>query len=193
MGNSEEPNFTPWLECKKYVFHRHMLSAVKITNGKLVANTADLKTAVSCTDALDWLYGLLSAMDSKASALMRLNGVMLAAAAFLLSMYSAAAPHTVLRITKVDEVAIVVTAALSSISILMCLFVVNVSWYFLGKVTEVKQQLDYTEEFQDLQSAAKFRQASYMRAWRISFLAAVLFVLEFARQSLYVMFGWGLW
>jgi len=189
MGNSAESGFAPWRECEGYVFRRHMLSHINASGGNLVAKISDSKSPVSCKDALDWIYDLLSAMDAKASALMRLNGVMLAAAAFLLNMYSAATSHAALQINKYDEIAIVVTATLSAISILLCLFVVNVSWYFLGKVTEANGELNYTEEFRELQTTAKRRQKFYRVAWHISSWAAVLFVLEFARQSFHVIFG----
>ena len=64
-----------------YVKRRHALAKATTnrTNVSCIAPTDSPKG----DDALNWIYGLLTILDAKASALMRLNGVMLAAAAFL--------------------------------------------------------------------------------------------------------------
>jgi len=65
-----------------YVRRRYALSAATETGDKIISSTPpDL---LKGEKALEWIYGLLGVLDQKASALMRLNGVMLAAAAFLL-------------------------------------------------------------------------------------------------------------
>jgi hypothetical protein len=192
VDNKPKPDHTPWLGCEAYVFRRHMLPQAKWNGEKLMADVCAPHEEIKCEDALDWIYGLLTAMDAKASALMRLNGVMLAAAAFLLSVHIAPGGRAVLQIAKVDEIAIVLTAVLSSISIFLCLYVVNVSWYFLGKVKETGGKLDYTEEFGALQRTAKRRQMFYRLGWKLSLFATGSFVLEFIRQTLFVFFGWGL-
>jgi hypothetical protein len=191
-SNAEKPDYTPWYECKGYVFRRHMLAKASLSNGRIVASACEATKAVDCSEALSWIYELLSALDSKASALMRLNGVMLAAAAFLLTMHGSAY-QSVLRVTNIDVGIISGTAALCSFSILLCLLVVNVKWYFLGKVTENGEQLDYTDEFQMLQRVAKSRQTYYRIAWEVSRVAAVLFVVEFARQFLFAVSGRSPW
>lgn len=187
---AEKPNHEAWLECEAYVLRRHFLSKAQIEGGKIVADVCASNEAVKCEEALKWIYDLLSAMDSKASALMRLNGVMLAAAAFLLGI-SSAGGKMVLQILKGDQIAIVTTATASAVSILLCLYVVNVSWYFLGKVSEGAGKLDYTEEFRMLQQTGMRRQFSYRTAWWVSLFATLIFVGEFGRQFLYVVFGWG--
>jgi len=187
MTDGQKPNHTNWLACEAYVLRRHMLPNAKFESGRLVADLCQPHEAINCKDALDWIYQLLSAMDGKASALMRLNGVMLAAAAFLLG---GAKGSQSLQIARYDEIAIAITAAASALSIFLCLKVVNVSWYFLGKVTEAGGKLDYTTEFEMLQKTAKGRQLAYRYAWWISAGASLLFVAEFLRQFLYVAFRW---
>lgn len=186
----QKPDYEPWLACEGYVFRRHMLTTAKWDSGRLIADSCESGAPVNPENALKWIYDLLTAMDSKASALMRLNGVMLAAAAFLLSSNSIQ-PTSILQIARLDQYAILIIAAASAISILLCLYVVNVSWYFLGKVAEGAGKLDYTAEFAALQRTAKRRQFSYRTAWWVSFTGTILFVLEFLRQLAYVMFRWG--
>src|SRR5207247_2344942 len=77
-------------------------------------------------EALDWIYQLLNILDTKASALMRLNSVMLAAAAFLLNpVYNAG---------RCVKYAVALSGIGSTLSIAICLLVVSVDWRFLGFV-----------------------------------------------------------
>jgi hypothetical protein len=187
MIQPTRPDHQPWFGCNGYVYRRHMLKHARLEGGRIVTNACDVTDGVISKEALDWIYELLSALDSKASALMRLNGVMLAAAAFLLSA------QPVLKITKWDFVLIVATAAASAFSILLCLMVVNVQWYFLGRVTDAGGKLDYTEEFEMLQSVGYRRQTHYRIAWQVSRIAAILFVVEFVRQLITIVSGWSPW
>ena len=187
MTEHPKPDHQLWTNhCEGYVFRRHMLPSARWTEGRLLADACEGTASVKPDEALKWIYELLSAMDSKASALMRLNGVMLAAAAFLLSAQGAG---TVLHAAKWDQVAVAATAALSALSILLCLYVVNVSWYFLGRVSDSGGKMDYTTEFKSLQNTAKLRQMVYRLAWKVSLVAALVFVVQFAHQALYIIWG----
>ena len=133
-------------------------------------------TLNSPAQAIDWLYGVLSVLDAKASALMRLNGVMLAAAAFLLNFQAPAG----LRI-PVSPRLILSIAVLSSFSIALCLLVVSVDWRFLGLVRQTEREFDFTDEIANLQRVSLFRQGVYRLAWWFSFVATGMFVYTFVR------------
>jgi hypothetical protein len=118
---------------------------------------------------LEWLYGLLGVLDTKASALMRLNGVMLAAAAFLLNPAA--------NSSQAMKFLVAGSAVGSTISIACCLLVVGVDWRFLGLVEEKGTQLDFSQEFFHLQNVVGFRQGCFRLGWTISFLATVSFLV----------------
>src|SRR4029077_12403372 len=139
---------------------------------------------VRAKDVLDWMYAILTTLDSKASALMRLNGVLIAAAAFLLGLFGRQG-GTILSTHKVEALVITTSALLSAIAIFLCLFVVNVSWPFLGKTGD-GPIFTCEEEVSALDKAYKFRQTVYRIAWRISLGASVEFLLEFLWQTIHV-------
>ena len=120
---------------------------------------------------LEWIYQLLGVLDTKASALMRLNGVMLAAASFLLHADSSTAIKFLVAGSGIA----------SAISIACCLLVVGVDWPFLGLVVDKGEgearKLDFSQEFFHLQKVADFRQGCFRVGWTISFLATVTFLV----------------
>lgn len=143
------------------------------------ANGLEVKKAV------DWVYFVLTVLDTKASALMRLNGVLIAAAAFLLAQYTI--DGTLMINTWWHPLIIVCAALLSSVSITLCLFVVSVSWNFLGKV-EIDNEDSFTQEVKSLVVTMKRRQCVYRIAWAISFLASVLFLVELIAQTAHIAY-----
>lgn len=158
-------------EFSEYVLRRHALSAVRRHPDGSVRALFPTETP-SAVKALDWLYELLGILDAKASALMRLNGVMLAAAAFLLGPRDGTV-HWV-------RVLVATSAVGSAFSIGLCLLIVSVDWKFLGLVVERgRRELDFTCEFDHLQRVASFRQFFYHSAWWVSFFttAALLVAL----------------
>lgn len=160
-------NKSDWPE---YVQKRDALEGIQLRTA------TDGITSLTAAKALEWLYGVLTTLDSKASALMRLNGVLIAAAAFLLGRPSGA----MLSVSSADSRIVALSALLSAASICCCLFVVNVSWPFLGKVnTSAAATADCKTELQDLGRACKFRERAYRTAWWISLLASAAFLLEF--------------
>lgn len=161
-----------------YIKHREGLTVARFKDGRLTSPIP--KTVRNREQAVKWLYELLSVLDSKASALMRLNGVMLAAAAFLLSTTDAGAPDV--HLMDVSRVVILWIAALSAVSIGLCLLVVSVDWPFLGLVREISGELDFTDEVNNLQRVSQIRQGLYRSAWIVSFIASVLFVYAFITQ-----------
>lgn len=130
---------------------------------------------------------MLTTLDAKASALMRLNGVLIAAAAFLLGLFHRQG-GSILSTTSFDAVLIIVCALLSAVSITFCLFVVNVSWSFLGKVTKKDSTFEFANEIKCLDEASNFRQRAYRWAWNISLIASFGFLIEFVWQAAYVIY-----
>jgi hypothetical protein len=146
---------------------------------------------VCAKEVLEWMYAILTTLDSKSSALMRLNGVLIAAAAFLLGLFQRQG-GTILSTTHTDALVITTSAFLSAVSIGCCLFVVNVSWPFLGKMTKGNDgRFDCTAEITALDQACTFRQRAYRLAWYISLVASAEFVLEFLWQTIHVIIEFG--
>jgi hypothetical protein len=158
----------------EYVKFRQGLLKAQVSGGRVTSPASS--TLDKPAQALEWLYTVLTVLDSKASALMRLNGVMLAAAAFLLNFQAPVG----LRI-PVSPRLILSIAVLSSFSIALCLLVVSVDWRFLGLVRQTEQEFDFTDEIANLQRVSLFRQGVYRLAWWLSFIATGMFVYTFVR------------
>ena len=153
-----------------YVIRRHALSKTKTINpGKVLAPYALAGEAPTGDKVLEWIYQLLSVLDTKASALMRLNGVMLAAAAFMLRPDG--------EPSRAFTFIVASSAIGSTVSIAFCLLVVSVDWRFLGLATsdDSKKEIDFTDEFFHLQKVTDFRQFFYRAAWTISLLSTFAF------------------
>ncbi len=151
-----------------YVQFRQGLEDATVSGGRLTsAATSNLGKP---GQAFERLYGVLTILDSKASALMRLNSVMLAAAAFLVNPQS--------QTYQISQ-RVLWAAVLSSLSIALCLVVVSVDWPFLGLVRQTEEEFDFTDEMTNLQRVSLFRQCVYRIAWWISFIAIWLFVSVF--------------
>jgi hypothetical protein len=148
--------------------------------------------SVGAKDVVDWIYGVLTILDAKASALMRLNGVLIAAAAFLLGLFGRPG-GSILSTTSLDAAVIVSLAVLSAFSIFCCLLVVNISWPFLGKVAKNNngRTFDFADEIDSLDKASRFRQSAYQLAWGISSVASIGFLGEFLKQTVHVI--WWAW
>ena len=155
----------------EYVLRRHLLSQTTLNlSGAVVSPYPTASHPLPGDKALEWIYQLLSVLDTKASALMRLNGVMLAAAAFMLRPGD--------EPSRLFTLVVAGSAIGSTISIAFCLLVVSVDWRFLGLATvstKTPQMIDFTHEFFHLQKVTDFRQFFYRAAWTISFLSTVAF------------------
>jgi hypothetical protein len=171
-----------------FIQRRHALG--KITLGP--KPTAQYKATpasetLSAKEALESFYAVLTTLDSKASALMRLNGVVIAAAAFLLGLFGRQG-STILSTQSYDASLVIGCALLSAISITCCLLVVNVSWPFLGKVERSSDDtFDCGKEILALEKARAFRERVYRFAWLLSLVASALFLFEFLIQAWHVL------
>jgi hypothetical protein len=177
-------SWPPFLERRHALEHIALVAELPPTQPGGAKRSVDVKAS----DMLAWLYAVLTTLDGKASALMRLNGVLIAAAAFLLGLFRRQG-GTILSLTDFDARLIVVSALLSAISIFCCLWVVNVSWSFLGRVKKKGEVFDCTEELTHLDRACTFRQRTYRAAWWISLFSVLAFLVEFLIQATHVLFA----
>jgi AcrR family transcriptional regulator len=160
-----------------YVRRRHALATATVKGSKL--SSAVPTRDPTGSEALEWIYGLLTALDTKASALMRLNGVMLAAAALLLNPLYVQDPQVCF--VAIMRFLVALSALGSTISIACCLLVVSVDWPFLGLVIEKNDpiagnEFDFSEEFFHLQRVAILRQKFYRFGWLLSLVGTVTFL-----------------
>jgi hypothetical protein len=180
---------------RRHALERHWIcekcGECEPTASKVDSEGRPVPARTTVKEVVDWLYAVLTVLDTKASALMRLNGVMIAAAAFLLGLFGRQG-GTILSTEYWDAIAIILCALLSALSIGCCLIVVAVSWRFLGKVKEDNGQYDFKDELLELDRARRKRQFMYRSAWWVSLAAATLFLVEFGLQAYHVMFVYGL-
>jgi hypothetical protein len=173
-----------------YIQRRYGIKKIELGKGKTGSYKPDPATEnITANEAIEWIYAVLTTLDSKASALMRLNGVQIAAAAFLLGLFGRQGT-SILSTTRCDALLIVGCALLSALSIGVCLFVVNVSWPFLGKVEQhADGTIKCSEEILALEKARNFRQRMYRFAWFLSLAASAAFLVEFLAQTYMVLHG----
>ncbi|MFD2183382.1 hypothetical protein [Rhodoplanes azumiensis] len=120
---------------------------------------------------LEEIYRLLGILDTKASALMRYNGVILAVATLMIRpgpVPPAAPPPYIQPIIY-----------LTLFSILLCLFVVGVFWRFLDFVdphAAAEAQIDH--ELDMIRRVLVLREGFYQLAWLLSAAVSVLLVMS---------------
>src|SRR5262249_33963389 len=154
----DPPEFvgTPyWCVAAVTLLIRKMQGSDEVAIGDYLRRRQGLENATAADGAppvtqVKWLYEILTVLDNKASALMRLNSVMLAAAAFLLRPVEKPG-----QIPAMD-VRLLLIALLSSISIALCLLIVSVDWGFLGLAREDGAGLNFDREIANLQQCVAF-------------------------------------
>ena len=83
MASSDE-----WKNWPMFVQRRAALDKADFTNATtVVSQSLPANHTIAAKMVIEWLYSVLTTLDAKASALMRLNGVLIAAAAFLLGLF----------------------------------------------------------------------------------------------------------
>jgi hypothetical protein len=115
---------------------------------------------------LDEIYRFLGILDSKASALMRYNGIILAVIA-LMERSRQELPGTVYSI-------VIMTIC----SILACLLVVGVYWRFLEWVDPTAND-KLADELAVLRRVLILREAAYQLAWWLSAGVLIIFLVHF--------------
>jgi hypothetical protein len=132
-------------------------------------------------DTTEFLYAALTILDSKASALMTFDSILIAAAAFTIEKDSGFDWQRVFTLLAI--VIALVAAAL-------CLLVARISYRFLGKVAmtpaaaETPARLDYSNELSALDEAVIKRTGYYRTAWGLSLMALVPFIVMFVLKTL---------
>jgi hypothetical protein len=176
-----------WERWPLYVQRRYALGRAHLRDPASICCTPlGEHESVEAREVVDWVYGVLSILDAKASTLMRLDGVLIAAAAFLLGLFGR--PESILSTTRSDAMLVIVAASLSALSLFLCLFVANISWNFLGKVTRSNNRtFEFAREIESLDRAMRFRQTVYQVAWLVSLIASIGFILEFLMQARHVI------
>lgn len=128
--------------------------------GALEAGAAPVKTVKA-------IYGCLSILDGKASALMRFNGIILAVIALMIKSSQ--------ELPTVAYVIMYMTLA----SILSCLVVVGVFWRFYEFV-DPDDANSLERELGMLRRVLVLREAAYQLAWWLAGAVSILLILHFA-------------
>ena len=116
--------------------------------------------------SLTAIYTFFGILDSKASALMRFNGIILAVIALILRSKG--------TVPAITYVVVYMTLA----SILACLLVVGVFWRFLEWVGSGTNALN--DELHVIRRVLVMREAAYQVAWWLAGVVSILLIIHFA-------------
>ena len=138
--------------------------------------TAAIRTLVQTPEVdrnvLDRLYAILTTLDAKANGLLRLNSLFLTVLVFLLGWSQS--PNTSFPPQLRDYIGVAIfDVVLLMASSLACLWIVRVSWRFLGS-TNQSGTLDIAKELASLGKVAENRTHYYWVAWWGTFVAYLL-------------------
>lgn len=124
----------------------------------------------------EFLYAALTILDSKASALMGFDGILIAAATFTVEKQG---------LVDTQRVVTLIVIIMALFAAALCLFVARISYPFLGKVTIIPgppRELDYSDEISALDREVGRRTRLYRNAWLLSLIAVTLFMIVFIRS-----------
>ncbi|MGZ9263074.1 MAG: hypothetical protein ACXW6V_26715 [Candidatus Binatia bacterium] len=107
---------------------------------------------------------MLAYIDSKASALMRFDGVILA----VLALVAQQKPSILIGIFLAG------VALLVFLSIACCVLVIDISWRFLEIAVEEEGTLNVASELSELRKVLYFRESAYRGVWILSACAMIL-------------------
>jgi hypothetical protein len=133
-------------------------------------------TVIQPPDAVDLkecFYSNLTILDAKASALLYFDGILIAVASFTVQQGG------VFETQQLIPLIVIITALVAAG---LCLFVAQISYPFLGKVTITAGRpstLDYNREIDALHRAVDWRTGLYRLAWALSLIAVALFLFMF--------------
>ena len=128
---------------------------------------------------LEFLYEALSVLDHKAEALMVFDGILIAAAAFVLDR------GNLHRIHKWRRMLVLLAIMLALFAAAACLLVARVKYSFLGDLTIVGGKLQLDEEFKALAVVLARRTFDYQLAWFFSVSAVCISILVAASSFIF--------
>jgi len=138
---------------------------------RLTADPQTITVPADGKEIKEAFYGNLTVLDTKASALMTFDGILIAVASFTVQQGGVFEDEPLLALI------VIITALIASG---LCLFVAQISYPFFGKVIiNPPQTLDFTAEIKALHGAVDWRTVFYRSAWWLSLLAIVLFLIMF--------------
>jgi hypothetical protein len=117
---------------------------------------------------IKFVYAMLGYIDSKASALMRFDGVVLAVLA-LVSQHQS---------SLVVGVVLALVALLVFLSIVCCVLVIDISWPFLGLAVPSAGQQKTADELKELRKVLYFRECAYRWAWIFAAWAMIFMFID---------------
>jgi hypothetical protein len=121
-------------------------------------------------DKIDFLYGNLNILDSKATTLLHLNVLLIAIATIVIVERREAILHW-------ERLFLVGVIAVSLFASLLCLFVARISYAFLGKVDLKSKPTNYVPELNTLEDTVQERLGYYWISWWLSVAAIAAFVI----------------
>lgn len=148
---------------------------------------------VSDSAKIDFAYQMLGILDSKASALLRIDGIVLAFMALLIRGSEIASivrekNNATEFQTCFDNIVIFMVFGLLMLSMLFSLYVVKVSWDFLGYVdlSNKNNPNKFKTECEKLGNEIYLRQAAYRLSWWMSLVSFFLigYVISLSRYRI---------
>jgi hypothetical protein len=133
----------------------------------------------SAKKTLEFFYEALSVLDHKAEALMVFDGILIAAAAFLLDR------GNLHRVHKWRRILVLLAIMLALFAAAACLFVARIKYSFLGDVTIAGGKLQLDEEFKALAVVLARRTFDYELAWYFSVGAVCISILVAASSFIF--------
>jgi hypothetical protein len=121
-------------------------------------------------DKIDFLYGNLNILDSKATSLLHLNVLLIAIATIVIVEKKEA-------VLPWERSFLFGVIAMSLIASLLCLLVARISYAFLGKVNLKSKPTNYIPELNALEDTVQRRLLYYWISWRLSVVAIAAFVI----------------
>jgi hypothetical protein len=116
-------------------------------------------------ERIDWLYSILTILDTKAAALLSFDALILAAASLMYDKMSD------VLFAKWLSLLLIVVSLLAAI---LSLIVAKMSYSFLGKI--IVGDLNNTREINSLEEVTEFRTRMLVSAWWLSMISVCVFI-----------------
>lgn len=174
---------------KKYKYADELYEKYELKNS--IKNSS--VTTFTDSDKVDFAYQMLGILDSKASALLRIDGIVLAFMALLIRSTEISGVSEAKYMSSnleiwFDNALIYLIFGLLMLSMLFSLYVVRISWDFLGHVHLKDRHNDdcLKLECDKLGMEIYYRQIAYRLSWTMSLLSFFLigYVISYSRLQI---------